>query len=260
MFLISFAVIMYTVTDTLFTGRLIYRLPRVASTNDHLRALVEGEKNALPEGVVIIADEQFAGRGQHARTWEAVPGQNITASLLLRPVFLDPSRIFYLNKAMALAVHNTVAAYVPDTKIKWPNDIYAGDKKIAGLLIENNLNSKNVQYAIIGIGLNVNQMIFDPAIPNPASLKLLTGENYDLNTVLNALCMHIEKYYLQLRASAFRQIDDAYHQELLWLHAEKDFYAGGEKYSGIIRGVDHDGKLIVEAERMRKVFSNVTFC
>jgi len=210
--------------------------------------MVRENGERLPEGLVVIADSQYAGRGQQGTEWVSEPGMNLTFSVLLYPKFLLPPQIFYLNKAIAVAVRNAVGAlcHHPHVWIKWPNDIYAGNKKIAGTLIENGFTSTTVQYSIIGIGLNVNQEEFDVSVPHPVSLKQIANKEFDLQDVLEDVCSSIEQSYLLLRAFDFKKIDDEYHAHLYGMNKEMEFREGENQFSGVITGVDGNGKLIID--------------
>lgn len=236
-------------SHTLFVGKVLHHLQKVDSTNAYLQYYIASSAEIPPEGFTVTADEQFAGRGQMGARWDAAEGQNITASILLYPKFLLPKQVFYLNKAIAIAVRNCVALFAGDVKIKWPNDIYVHNKKIAGILIENSLSSHAVLQSIIGIGINVNQTEFDASIPNPVSLRMLSKKVYEPEEIFHALCYEIEKNYLLLRSMQFKKIDTFYHENLLGYNEENVFLFDGKTYKGIIRGVNENGKLMVETDK-----------
>src|SRR5690606_26474526 len=124
----------------------------------------------LPEGTVIMAVDQHDGRGQKGTLWQSEPGKNLTASLLLTPTFLDPKQQFVLTAAISLAITRWLASLTHvEVKIKWPNDIFIGDRKIGGILIENILKGKTWKSAVVGIGINVNQTSFPPEIQTRAT-------------------------------------------------------------------------------------------
>lgn len=247
---------MRPLSDTLFIGRDLQHFKRLDSTNAYLRNLLHVQTEKITEGLVVVTDEQFAGKGQLGAGWITEPGKNLTCSILLKPGFLLPAEIFYLNKAIALAVRSAVEEFITGQtiSIKWPNDVYAGNKKIAGVLIENGFQTTAVQYSIIGVGLNVNQTEFDPAIPNPVSMKMITGKDFDLQTVLEKLAGAIEHYYLMLRRFDFKQVDDLYHTHLYAIGKERKFKSADNEFSGIIEGVDVNGKLILRTDGEMKKF------
>lgn len=184
-------------TKSLFIGTTKVHLNEVDSTNNYARRLIQDK---MPiEGTVITADVQTNGRGQRSKKWETEANLNLTCSYILHPAFLAAENQFALSAAAALAVFKTVSKFLPNEpiKIKWPNDVLVNQKKIAGILIENNLRGMNLHTSIVGIGLNVNQVSFREVF-KATSIKLLSQET-DLNLVLESLNENLEKYYLRLR-------------------------------------------------------------
>lgn len=160
----------------------LIELAECLSTNSHLASIAR----ECPHGTVVYTRKQTAGRGQRGNSWEAEPGKNITMSMLLRPDGLHPARQFVVSEAVSLAIVDVLTRHLPemDVKIKWPNDIYVGDRKICGILIENSITSTGITHSIVGIGLNVNQSVFCSDAPNPVSMRQLTGEEYDLDALI----------------------------------------------------------------------------
>lgn len=233
--------------QTLFIGHPIKILEQVDSTNSYALEFIR--KSSPAEGYVIWAKEQFAGRGQRGTAWSSEPAANLTFSVILQPHFLPIAEQFQLTKAVALGIAGFVSHCLngsPDVKIKWPNDIYVKNCKIAGILIENVLEQSTIKYSVVGIGLNVNQVVFDPSIPNPVSLKMLTGKDFNPEDCLKQLCSFIEKQYLDLRATDYRQIDEAYHKLLYRKGIESDFNLRGEIIKGKINGVTAAGHLVLK--------------
>lgn len=154
-------------------------LKETKSTNSYLQEISAD----APHGTVVAATSQTAGRGQRGNSWESEAGKNITMSMLLRPSVL-PSRQFLLSEAAALAVVHTLDGYLGDgVSVKWPNDVYYGDRKICGLLIEHSLSGGKISHTIAGIGLNVNQREFLSDAPNPVSLYQVTGRDTPVGEV-----------------------------------------------------------------------------
>ena len=151
-------------------GKIIW-LEETGSTNSWLSE----NEHSLETNTAVAARRQTAGRGQRGNSWESEPGSNLTLSLLLRPEGIHVARSFCLSEAVAVAVAETVEAIAPGIKvaIKWPNDIYVNDSKIAGILIENVISGSAISRSIVGVGLNVNQTEFLSDAPNPVSLKQL---------------------------------------------------------------------------------------
>lgn len=178
----------------------ILRLPEVTSTNAWLRSHDDAE-----HGMVVVTDCQTAGRGQRGNSWEAEPGKNLTFSLMLRPAELRADRQFVVSSIVSLAIVRLLDRMLDEENaktlgslraaIKWPNDIYVDDRKIAGILIENTLTGPCIDSSIVGIGLNVNQQQFFSNAPNPVSLVQLTGRNYDLSALLEEICRDIIDLY-----------------------------------------------------------------
>ena len=134
-----------------------------------------------------------------------------------------------------------------EIRIKWPNDIYQRNKKLAGILIENTISGSNLSSSVIGIGLNINQTEFDPALPNPTSVKRITGQDHDVETVISKLNSYLEKYYLQLRQLHFNFLDKGYTVNLYRYNQTAVFRKSGQEFRGEITGVTKEGKLIIES-------------
>lgn len=165
---------------------MILWLDSCRSTNAELSARV-GE---MRHGDVIATREQTAGRGQRGNSWEAEPGCNLTFSMLLRPVTLHPSRQFEISMAVSLSIVDVLDRYLPERKtarIKWPNDIYVGDGKICGILIEHSLQGGRIEHTVVGVGININQRVFISDAPNPVSLVQLTGKEHPLVPLLELI-------------------------------------------------------------------------
>ena len=246
--------------NTLFIGKELMHLDSVDSTNNYVKNLLTAEKRPN-EGLLVFADDQFAGKGQLGNSWISKPGENIIASVLLYPVFLEPHQIYFLNKAVALAVQETITeiimeknALIGTVKIKWPNDIFIGEKKVAGILIENSLKTSRIENCVVGIGLNVNQIFAHQSTLNAVSIKEIIGEDVDLNKVLNILCTRLEKYYLMLRAFNFQQIDKQYHSCLFGVGEVRNFIVNDAPIKGIIKGVGENGLIHVEIDSINKEF------
>lgn len=254
--------------NTLFTGQKIIRLRSTDSTNSHLIRV--SAKKKLPEGTLVITQKQGKGRGQRGTIWESDAGKNLTLSILLHPTFLKPDEQFILNKVVSLGVSKFVVGVLSpffeggkgDAKIKWPNDIYIGNKKVAGLLIENSVSGNKLQQSIIGIGINVNQEKFSAELPNPTSLKLVSGKYFDLDECLSQLCSCIESRYLQLSANHFEKINKDYLQNLYCFGEWANYKYKGEVLKAKITGITKTGKLILEKENEEKLecdFKEVDF-
>jgi len=229
----------------LFVGQNLVTLKQVDSTNNFLKDLLSNSK-PLIDGTVIMAENQYAGRGLHQNGWHADPGKNLTFSLLLKPAFLPVSDQFDLTRAISLGVFDALKPLLGEKlKIKWPNDIYYGDCKLGGMLIENLVQGSHIKNTVIGIGLNVNQEKFPAHLPNPVSVKQILHQDYDLKALLSEICRHIERYYLNLKAGKISFVREAYLKQLYWLGESRSFKSQGTVFNGTIAGVKDNGMLIV---------------
>ncbi len=220
---------------------MIYRFDILGSTND------EARNPAYREGDVILAEHQTAGRGQRGHSWESAEGENLTFSLILEPTFLPVNEQFLLSEVLALGLVDTLAEYGIEARIKWTNDVYVGDKKIVGMLVENSLAGRTMARAIAGIGLNINQTEFDPSLPNPTSMSLVVGEKFNREEVLTRLYSNIMLLYGALCRGEKEMLQQRYRSTMYRLN-EKHIYmlADGTPFEGTIRGVRPSGELQIE--------------
>jgi BirA family biotin operon repressor/biotin-[acetyl-CoA-carboxylase] ligase len=230
--------------NTLFVGKVYHRFDELTSTNDW--ALELTAKSKPPEGTVIRADMQTVGRGQFGSRWESAPGKNLLLSIILYPHWLPVNKQFYLSMAIALAVKDAIQH--PDSVIKWPNDLYLGQKKTAGILLQNSLHGHSLQSSIVGIGLNVNQQEFDPALPNPTSLAVYMGHHIDLDALMERLFSCVEHRYLQLKSGRLEDVKRAYESVLFRREQRSVFLKKSDQsiFEGTILGVSESGRLQVE--------------
>lgn len=196
----------------------------------------------IPSGTVIAAREQTAGRGQRGNTWFTEPGKNLTFSIVLKPEGLAAGDAHLLNYLASVAVAEFLEGHGVSCCIKWPNDIYIGRKKICGILVENSLSGGCVAASVIGIGININQTQF-PQLANATSLSLVTGREYVLEDCLEAFMAVFESWQPRL-SSLF----GAYTSRLFQKGVQAryvDYLLGNEEFTGTIRGVSQDGRLII---------------
>lgn len=234
---------MYKISaKTLFTGQQLVFVPECHSTNSLASELAL--ESILSEGTVVITSNQTAGRGQRGNLWETVAGLNLTFSILLKPAFLLIKNQFYLTIVTSLAVADFLKEQsITDVKIKWPNDVLVGKKKICGILIENSIQQEVIKQSIVGIGLNVNQKNF--MIPTATSMTGLTNKNFNTNEVLNFFLVHFEKRYLQLRAEKLTELKSEYLENLFGLGELRSFISNVEKFEGTIKDISENGELVV---------------
>ena len=222
---------------------MIYHFDITASTNDDAR----DEK--YHEGDVVWADFQTAGRGQRGHVWHSQKGENLTFSVVLEPLFVPIAEQFSVSEVVALSLVDMLVEYGIEAKIKWTNDIYVGDKKLVGILIEHSLASATLRRTIVGVGINVNQTEFDSSIPNPVSMAQLLGKELDAEDVLKCFVGHLQRNYELLREGAKEALHERYNS-LLYRKNEWHTYAlpSGEKFSAKIVGTASSGALRLENE------------
>lgn len=222
-------------------------LDEVDSTNSEALAAADGSDGMS----VVAAVRQISGRGRRGSRWLSSPGMNLTFSLVVRygrdgvpPVAARDQ--FAISEAASLAVADYLAGNGIEAKVKWPNDIYVNDRKICGILIENSLSGSSVSRSVIGIGLDVNQKDFPPEIPNPTSMSLLTGNEYDLRAelprLLENLCASLRRLGTQHEEFCGR----LYLKDVISEYS--DLTCGGLSFRGRIRGVSPVGMLLIEKE------------
>jgi BirA family biotin operon repressor/biotin-[acetyl-CoA-carboxylase] ligase len=231
--------------------KLIY-VPECHSTNSSLSDLIN--HGDLPEGLVLITDNQTKGRGQRGNHWDSLPGENLTFSILLKPKFLSARDQFQLNMAIALGIADGLSHWSSQqVSLKWPNDIMIADKKVAGVLIESQSQGVALSQSIVGIGLNVKQKEF--AHPLAASLLHVTGKAFSLQEVFETLMSSLEVKYLQLRSGNATSIRSEYVKSLFRYNLPQSFEADGDQFEGVISDVDEFGRLCVNASGTIRKFS-----
>lgn len=216
----------------------------ITSTNDFFKSVKV--YNAIEEGAVVYADYQTKGRGQKGNTWESERGMNLLFSLVLRPDMLEINEQFIISQLISIAIQEFLNVEAGDIKIKWPNDIYWNDKKICGILIENILADNKIERSIVGVGLNVNQTLFSDWIPNPVSLKLITGKMYDIKSLIVDIHSRVMNYYDVLKMGGFECIRQKYKANL---YRSNGFYRYADAYGVFearIKDVENNGVLVLE--------------
>ncbi len=243
---------MYKIPANLgFTSNFVHYLPSCHSTNEiAANLLVQG----VEEGAVVITDNQTSGKGQRSNLWESNPYLNLTFSLILKPSFLVLQNQFQLTQVISISLASVIQSRVPQmVKIKWPNDIYVGNMKVGGVLIQNNVKGKELEYSIIGIGLNINQVEF--LTPRAVSLKGLTQSDFDLNLILNEVLVAIADNYKILKTGNTKWLSNEYLKLLYGLQEIRDF-EDEVKFAGKIIGTDPLGRLLIETSTGVKCYQN----
>ena len=220
---------------------MIYHFDILSSTND------EAFDPRYGEGDIVVAEQQTEGRGQRGHKWLGGRGENLMFTAVFEPRFLPPVRQFLFSEAVALALVDAMREWGIGAKIKWTNDIYVGDSKLAGILIEHRLVRGELARSIAGIGLNVNQMNFDDSLPNPVSMAQISGRQFDCREVLNCVAEKLQRRYLQLQQGGVDALQEEYRNTLYRLDEEHWFaLPDGNRFRGTIRGVEASGALLVE--------------
>ncbi len=231
--------------ETIIGNKYLY-LPTCASTNDYAKHLL---KDSLAvDGSIIRTGEQTKGRGYHTNTWESEKDKNFLFSILLLPTWLKPENQFMLSKAVSLGILKYLKRYKKGFTIKWPNDIYYQDKKIAGILIENSIQGNSVSSAIIGIGININQQEFKSKAPNPISLNQITDLHFELDSELKILSDCLNKYYNLLRSGSTAEIDKQYLRNLFGLNEMRKYSADDEMFNAKVHAIGPYGTLLLQTE------------
>ena len=223
----------------------IIKLKKVESTNSYAASLLKSEK--VNEETVVWSQDQTSGKGLGNNRWESEPGKNLTFSWILFPHFLPPDHQFLLNKMISLGVSDfllRLQIQLP-VSIKWPNDIYLENKKVGGILINNTICGDRLATAVVGIGLNINQMHFTTETPNAVSVRQVTGNKMDLKSGLQELVNNLNLRYAQLRSGAHESLEIDYLNRLLGYQQWRTFRAQNREFEGKIDGVDEYGRLIV---------------
>lgn len=231
------------------------------STNKALRERMANYK--VEEGSVVVTGFQTAGRGQVGNVWESEAGKNLTFSVVLYPETVPANRQFILSQLAALSAKETLDAYTGDITVKWPNDIYWKDKKICGMLIENDLCGKNIYATIIGIGLNLNQTVFRGDAPNPISLTQITGFTYELNDILDRFLSILYKRYLLLLKGEEEKISRTYREALYRKGGYYSFADDNGEFFARIYDIEPTGHLMLQLQDgtlRRYAFKEVRYC
>jgi len=224
----------------------LYKLDAIGSTNQYLKQL--NAKIEQENFTVVSANFQYSGKGQSTNKWISKVGKNLLFSILIKfdDLFIEKSA--YLNFAIAIGIYNVLINYLPQTKIKWPNDIMAENNKICGILIENSVRDVKIKHSIVGIGLNVNQFLFSDDLTNVTSLKKELNKNFDRGLLLNDLINSIRKQILRLENNSFSQLKMDYEKVLFKKKRPSMFIANNKQFMGKIKGVSVIGLLQIELE------------
>ncbi len=226
-------------------GKVLLRFENLDSTNDYTHKLIK----IFPQfhGICVQADYQYKGRGQQNNQWQVEAGKNLTLSIALQPNELKAKAAFNLTIYVSVVLRNLIQAYCSEVvSIKWPNDIYVGGKKVVGFLVETQLSGQHIHYALIGIGINVNQMYFE-GLPNASSIRCYTGEEVPIATLRDELIAKLASQYRYLDSHVTRKVylDNLYQKNIWRSYRDKD----GNLFKGMIVDVNPEGLLCVLNEQ-----------
>ncbi|HOK25568.1 MAG TPA: biotin--[acetyl-CoA-carboxylase] ligase [Bacteroidales bacterium] len=222
---------------------------KLSSTNTHAAAMLR--KGRVLEGTIVYTGFQTAGKGQAGNRWESEKDKNLLLSVILYPTTIRADRQFLISKVISLGVSDFLRTYVYDVTIKWPNDIYVKNEKIAGILIENSIIRNEIDHSIAGIGININQQHFPRHLPNPTSLKILTGKDYDLEQCLNELAAKLDARYKLLLYNRIGRIEEDYKNSLYRFGQFTEFSDNRGVFEGKIISVTDTGRIQIEDRRGR---------
>lgn len=220
-------------------------LETAVSTNETLKKIASEGFNEDYKAIVTF--NQTEGRGQAGNKWYSGSNKNISYSIIFKPL-LPAQNQFLISQAVALGVKSFIEKYTGGIQIKWPNDIFIDNKKIAGILIENNLKGQKIENSIIGIGININQESFDQSLPDAISLSYITGNNYDLKQLGNELNNQIVKHIDNLTIDKAGEIERFYINSLLRRDGLHEYQDASGRFMARIKGIGSQGNLILELE------------
>ncbi len=232
-------------------GMPFVELQSVDSTNNYARTLVQ--QGLAEDGMAIFAHQQTAGKGQRGNSWHTERDSNITLSLLLNPRSMRVNEQFQLNACVAISLHHFFYKYAgDDTKIKWPNDLYWQDRKAGGILIENIIgpvddksSASAWKWSIIGIGVNINQVEFPSSLPNPVSLKQITGKSHPPVQLAKELCKEINDSYAKILGGEYKSIYEEYNEMLYKKNQLVTLKKDNRVFEARVIAITKDGKLLV---------------
>ncbi len=227
------------------TSHKLIILERVDSTNNYAMAMVQ--KKAVNSGDAVFAMEQTSGKGRRGKSWKSKKGENIILTIVVQMQWLPVQQQFQLSMAVALACHNFFSKYIKENiKIKWPNDIFINDRKAGGILIENVIQGNLWQWAVIGIGLNINQISFEKEKLNAVSLQQLTDKNYDVLQLANELHKIVLKRLEVLQSGQINNMLKEYNENLFARNQVVKLKKENIVFETKITGISESGELLTK--------------
>lgn len=223
----------------------VEHLESIDSTNSYVRNNSSRlwQLAAGAQAIVVYADNQTAGRGQRGNTWHSHEGENLLVSIMVRPVGLPVMSQFAISQMIALSVRAAMSYLGINVLLKWPNDIYVGERKLAGILVEIDYSGEFVEQAVIGVGLNINQLQFDVMDKIPVSMKMLTGETYSIEDVLGVLLDSFSYYYSLLEKGDYAALATEYKRYLLGFGKNLHYRDRNSSFDAVITDVDSNGRI-----------------
>jgi len=228
-------------------GHNIVWLDEISSTNDYCIELCKS--NLATEGLVVATNSQVNGKGQRGNNWIAEKDKNLTFSICLFPK-LTVENQFFLNEIASLSICDFLSNLDIKSQIKWPNDILVDGKKICGILIESGIQGNEIVYSVLGIGLNVNQKLFEGF--NATSIFNLTAQKLDLKMLLEQYLKSFQYYYLLLQSKQFNKIESDYYSLLYGYKKVNKVEDEKGVFAGVIEGVDKHGALVISSDAREK--------
>ncbi|MDR3226315.1 MAG: biotin--[acetyl-CoA-carboxylase] ligase [Prevotellaceae bacterium] len=229
-------------------------LTTVDSTNNYLKKLAS--EHILPDGYCVCADFQTLGRGQVDSNWESAKGENLLFSIYFEAGKIPLNEQFLLSEIVSVGIGNALKKYVPDVKIKWANDIFVNNKKLAGILIETVIQNSKMKYAIVGVGLNVNQLEFIQNRTTAISLRQILGKQIDRDELLTELLTEINLLYGNFEVNSKYNLENEYFKLLCRTDNFYEYSSEGETFRAKIVSVDSDGclNLLTDKDLIRKFY------
>jgi BirA family biotin operon repressor/biotin-[acetyl-CoA-carboxylase] ligase len=225
-----------------FIGNSFVELPSIGSTNNY--AMEKVHAGQAFHGNVFFAHEQYEGKGQFGKKWNAAPNQNILMSVVLEPDFLKTSQQFAITVCVVTSCINFLNNHIPgEFIIKWPNDLYWRERKAGGILIENIIQGDKWKFAVVGIGINVNQTAFPNFLPNPVSLKQISGRAFTPVDLAKELCTNLEDKYQRLQSGGFAALLRDYNDYLFKKNQKVKLKKENIVFETMILEATHEGQL-----------------
>ncbi len=229
-----------------FVGKNIISLPECHSTNDFLIALARS--GDVINGTIVQTDFQTLGRGQRGNVWESEPGMNLTFSAFITQPLPLAKNLYRLNILAALSLHRVLQPYLSPShrlEVKWPNDLYLNDRKLAGILVESSILGEGLEWFVLGIGLNVNQMNFSHPLATSLLKEGIVVESWPL---LEEFSIAFESLLKEVNEHQFSSLVKEYYRNLRWMGEERKYLDldHREEFMGRIRGIDENGRLRIQ--------------